>query len=198
MRRQRGGLEPPQPYASYAPGRFNHNNSADILVELTKVGSKGRKLLLPTQDLPAIIQALYASTGFDYILWCRKMQLLFSFLSLLRFHMWTQSLANSKSPDAYLAFLRLVGTTYFIKYRSTYRGTKSPVTLFNSCTGSSIEDQHIKWLDKIRAHVWEEVQNEFDLPPSHTALKLHWLRTAWVIDMWTQASNTITTLPPTE
>ena len=73
------------------------------------------------------------------------------------------------------------------------------MTLFNSCIGTTIEDQHIQRLDKIRAHVWEEVQNEFHLPPSHTALKLHWLRTACVLNMWAQASaNKITTLPPTE
>ena len=99
------------------------------------------------------------------------------------------SIANSKSPEAYLSFLRLVGTAYFLKYRSTYRGTKSPVTLFNSCSGSTAEEQHIQWLDKIRAHVWEEVQNEYNLPPSHTALKLQWLRSVWILNMWSQSSS---------
>ena len=109
------------------------------------------------------------------------------------------SLSHWKSEDSYLAFLRLVGTTYFIKYRSTYRETKSPVTLFNSCIGMSIEDQHIKWLDKICTHVWDEVQNEFDLLSSPSALKLHWLRTVWVLNMWAQASSDkITILPPTQ
>ena len=206
----------------YIVGLTNHNNSADIVVELTKVGSKERKLLhmktlidclqrdpdlslLPTQALPAILQALYASTGCDYTSFFFGVGKCSFFAAFCRYSDFIcgpraeGSLANSKSPNSYLAFLRLVGTTYFVKYRSTYRGTKSPVTLFNSCTGTSIEDQHIKRLDKIRAHVWEEVQNEFDLPPSHTAHKLHWLRTVWVIDMWTQASsNTNTTLPPTE
>ena len=31
----------------------------------------------------------------------------------------------------------------------------------------SIEDQHKKWLYKIRTHVWKEVQYEFDLPLSN-------------------------------
>ena len=109
------------------------------------------------------------------------------------------SLSQWKSENSYLAFLRLVGTTYFVKYRSTYRGAKSPVTLFNSCTSTTIEDQYIQWLDKIRTHVWEEVQNEFDLPPSPPSLKLHWLRTVWVLNMWAQASSDkITTLQPTK
>ena len=107
------------------------------------------------------------------------------------------SIANSKSPEAYLSFLRLVGTAYFLKYRSTYRGIKSPVTLFNSCSGSTAEEKHIQWLDKIRAHVWEEVQNEYNLPPSHTALKLQWLRSVWILNMWSQSSsNEVTHLSP--
>ena len=106
------------------------------------------------------------------------------------------SLSQWKPLDSYLAFLRLVGTTYFIKYRSTYRGTKSPVTLFNSCIGTTIEDQHIQWLDKIRAHVWKKFRMNFTyhlhtLLSNYTGCKL--------LNMWAQASaNKITTLPPTE
>lgn len=67
----------------YIVGLTNHNSSADIVMELTKVGSKDRKLLfmrnltdslerdpdislVPTQDLPGIIQALCACTGCNY------------------------------------------------------------------------------------------------------------------------------------
>ena len=43
------------------------------------------------------------------------------------------------------------------------------------------------------------IQNEFDLLPSPSALKLHWLRTVWVLNMWAQASSDkITILPPTQ
>ena len=60
------------------------------------------------------------------------------------------------------------------KYRSTCRGTKFPVTLFNLCIGSNAKEQHIQLLNKIRGHIIrEEVQNEYHLPTSHTALKLH-------------------------
>jgi len=72
----------------------------------------------------------------------------------------------------YLAYLKLVGAAYFLKYRSSYRGTKSPVTLYHSCQSSSLLDKHAKWLNKIREHVWEQTQDEKYLVPSHTALRL--------------------------
>ena len=205
----------------YIVGLTNHNHTLDIVVELTTIGSKERKLLLlsnlidnlerdpdlsllPNEDLPVMLQALYVSTGCDYISSFSGIGKSSFFSAFCRYSDFitgprmTGSLGNWKSPDAYLAFLRLVGTTYFIKYRSTYRGTKSPVTLFNSCTGTNTQ-QHSQWLEKICAHVWEEVHNELNLPPSKTALKLQWLRAVWVIDMWNQAnSKTTTTLPPTE
>ena len=162
----------------YIVGLTNHINSADITVELTKVGSKDRKLLfmtnclerdpdlslVPTQELPRIIQALYACTGCDYTSFFSGLGKCSFFRTFCRYSDFIcgsrvkGSLSHWKSENSYLAFLRLVGTTYFIKYISTYRGTKSPVALFNSCTGTTIEDQHIKWLNKIRTHVWEEVQ----------------------------------------
>jgi len=40
----------------------------------------------------------------------------------------------------YLAYLRLVGAAYFLKYRSSYRGTKSPVTLYHSCQSALLLD----------------------------------------------------------
>lgn len=204
---------------AYMIGLTNHTKSTDIVVELTPIGSKDRKLLpmneltdslerdpdlslVPSQDLPAILQALYVSTGCDYISFFYGLGKSGFWNSFCRYSDFicgsvNGSIANSKSPEAYLSFFRLVGTAYFLKYRSTYRGTKSPVTLFNSCSGSNAEEQHIQWLDKIRAHVWEEVQNEYNLPPSHTALKLHWLRSVWILNMWSQSSsNEVTRLSP--
>ena len=135
-------------------GLTNHNLSADIVVELTKVGSKDRKLLfmrnltdslerdpdislVPTQDLPGIIQALCACTGCNYTSFFSGVGKCSFFKAFCRYSDFIcgprakGSLSHWKSKFLF----RLVGTTYFIKYRSTYRGTKSPVTLFNSCTG---------------------------------------------------------------
>lgn len=93
----------------------------------------------------------------------------------------------------------MVGTTYFLQYRASYPGTTSPGQLFHSCLSTSPLDQHILWLNKIREHVWVHTQDEKNLLPSHTALKLQWLRAVWVVHMWHQAgSQHISTLPPTK
>lgn len=51
---------------------------------------------------------------------------------------------------------------------------------------------------KIREHVWEQTQEEKYLLPSHTALKLQWLRTVWIVHMWKQSGSekSIQFLPP--
>ena len=101
--------------------------------------------------------------------------------------------------QGYLLFLRLVGTAYFLTHRACCRGNKSPVNLYHSCQSeTSLLDKHITWLNKIREHVWEHTQDEKYLLPSHTALRLQWLRTVWVVHMWAQAGSKQTTdlLPP--
>ena len=109
----------------YIVGLTNLNTSADIVVELTKVGSKDRKLLfmrnlldslerdpdlslVPTQDLPVIIQALYASTGCDYISsfsGIGKSSFFIAFCHYSDFICGPRvmgSLSQWKSPDSYL------------------------------------------------------------------------------------------------
>ena len=96
---------------------------------------------------------------------------------------------DPNNKEGYLSFLRLVGTAYFLKYRGTYQGTKSPVHLFHSCKSTSSLEQHITWLNKIREHVWVHTYEEKNLLPSHTALKFQWLRALWVVHMWAQAGS---------
>ena len=99
---------------------------------------------------------------------------------------------NERNKEkGYLAFLRLVGTAYFLMHKASYRGNKSPVNLYHSCESTSITNQHVMWLDKIREHVWEQTQDEKYLLPSHTALKMQWLRTVWVIHAWEQAGTAL-------
>lgn len=155
--------------------------------------------LVPSQDLPAILQALHVSTGCDYISFFYGLGKSSFFNSFYRYSdticgcRANGSVANSKSPEAYLSFLRLVGTAYFLKYRSTYRATKSPVTLFNLCSNSNAEEQHIQWLDKIR-----DMYGKKYLPPSHTTLNLHWLRSVWVLNRNQSSSDEVTSLSPTD
>ena len=45
----------------------------------------------------------------------------------------------------------------------------------------------------------KKYKNEFDLPPLSSALRLYWLRSIWVLNMWAQAScDKIVILPPTQ
>ena len=76
---------------------YSKSTDVDIVVELTMIGFKDRKLLpmnelinnlerdpdlslVPSQDLPALLQTVHVSTGCDYIsfsvLWIRKEQFL--------------------------------------------------------------------------------------------------------------------------
>ena len=49
------------------------------------------------------------------------------------------------------------------------------------------------WLNKIREHALIKKKN---LLPSHTALKLQWLRALWVVHLWSQAGSQHTELLP--
>ena len=58
------------------------------------------------------------------------------------------------------------------------------------------EEHHKLWYMGIRSKIWERITFEDQLPPNMDALKLHWLRTLWVIDYWRQAHlNTLVLLP---
>ena len=45
-------------------------------------------------------------------------------------------------------------------------------------------------------YIWERISFEDQLPPSVEGLEWHWLRTIWVVDCWSQASQSTVTLLP--
>ena len=205
---------------TYIIGLSNHKHGAETFIDLTPVGADDSKILnlnnlieclqcdpdlahIEHQTLPTIFQSLYASTGCDYnpfFAGIGKGSFLRGFYMYAEFISTDGSLSDVNNDEGYLAFLRLVGTSYFLKHRASYKGTKSPVQLYNSCQATTKLDKHIEWLNKIREHVWVHTHNEKYLLPSHTALKLQWLRAVWVIHMWSQAGTkqTITLLKPEE
>ena len=99
-----------------------------------------------------------------------------------------------------MAFLKLVGTTYFTKHMMAFQ-TETPVSFFQSYHSldqpdQTVEQQHMQWYEGIRDKIWERITLEDQLPPSWDALKLHWLRCLWVIDYWRQSHlNNMTLLP---
>ena len=206
---------------TYIIGLTNHKQGAETFIDLTPVGSEDTKImnlnilikslksdpdleLIEQDSIPTVLQSLYASTGCDYnpfFSGIGKGSFLKAFYTHAEFICSNGSLSDidPNNEEGYHSFLRLVGTAYFLKYRGTYQGTKSPVHLFHSCKSTSSLEQHITWLNKIREHVWVHTYEEKNLLPSHTALKFQWLRALWVVHMWAQAGSQHTELlPPTQ
>ena len=104
---------------------------------------------------------------------------------------------HEKLNIAFLAFLHLVGITYFKKYASGF-STPNPVTHFNTFDdqGVSTLEHHYRWLHHLRQNLWDGVQFENEIIPSNVALARHWKRTCWVIDMWHQADKNQVILQP--
>ena len=198
---------------TYVIGLTNYKEGSETYIDLTTIGSDETKILnlnnlidcfqrdpylanIDEQRLTTIFQSLYVSTGCDYnpfFVGIGKGSFLKAFFMFPEFMCIEGSLSDvdeRNKEQGYLAFLRLVGTAYFLMHRASYRGNKSPVNLYHSCDLTPAADKHIMWVDKIREHVWEQTQDEKYLLPSHTALKMQWLRTVWVLHAWKQAGTT--------
>ena len=115
-----------------------------------------------------VIQSLYVGTGCDYNPFFAGigkgsfLRTLFTYAEFITTNGSLSDVEPCNHDKGYLAFLRLVGTAYFfLMHRASYRGTKSPVHLYNSCEFTTALDTPIKWLDKIRARLgthprWKE------------------------------------------
>ena len=97
------------------------------------------------------------------------------------------------TETVFLAFLRLIGCAYMKKHSAIFQG-KTPLThlqSFKSGASSPLE-QHALWLESIRT----TISFEDEMIPSVDALKRHWLRSCWILDMWSQAQHNNMTLLP--
>ena len=70
----------------------------------------------------------------------------------------------------FLAFLKLVGTAYFSKYRSFFPFDSSRTFLNSVASCSDSKTQHKEWLEFITTTIWEHTEFEDELPPSVEAL----------------------------
>ena len=64
------------------------------------------------------------------------------------------------------------------------------IALYNSigaCTSSW--EHHDKWLILIRQTIWMRTDIEAHNMPSTEALRLHWTRTVWVLQMWQSSTE---------
>lgn len=158
---------------------------------------------VPQVLLPQSLQTLYVCTGCDYVSFFQgigKVSFLHTFFRFASFINDEQLLgslgrmvADPNSPSFY-AFLRLVGCAYFKTHSSAFQQS-SPVTLYNSVESASIQQQHVQWLDMIRRTVWLRAESERQTMPSVEALRLHWNRSQWVVEMWHNAPSNDIELP---
>ena len=61
-----------------------------------------------------------------------------------------------QKEEGFLAFLRLIGTAYFSKYRSCFP-FDSPRTFLNSLKSSDSKTQHRVWLESIRTTIYGSI-----------------------------------------
>ena len=107
----------------------------------------------------------------------------------------------SATAGGALAFIRLVGCTYFEKHRSGFTPAyPTPEAHFNSLfkEDQTVAEHHEKWMHDIRNRIWSRIQFEEDMVPSNDTLRRHWRRTCWVGQMWAQAVQHRMDLPPLE
>ena len=103
--------------------------------------------------------------------------------------------APGRLDNGFLSFVRLISTVYFKKHLAEFT-VNTPCALYMSLAQSGVGpmQQHNKLIEAIRETVWSRIQFEDELPPSFDALWRHWLRTCWVSNMWTQATQNHMTL----
>ena len=163
---------------------------------------------IPVADRAKILQVLYVATGCDFTSFFVGIgKAAFLNKGFFRFSKFISGQCTNQSgtltnldpgSNGFLAFLRLVGVAYYLKHQGAFEST--PSSYYNSFNtpGTQCQKQHTLWYYGIRAKAWERITFEDHLPPSIEALELHWLRTVWTIDYWSQASDSHILLLPLE
>lgn len=152
------------------------------------------------------LQTLYVCTGCDYISFFYGIGKC-TFLSV--FYQYATFIAGGSDPPGSIgnisldhsdlslySFLRLVGCAYFRSHASAFEHT-SPVALYHSVnsTGSDLYETHKQWLALIRKAVWLRADRESQNMPSAEALKLHWRRCLWILEIWHSSTANEIELP---
>ena len=160
--------------------------------------------------LPSVLQTLFVTTGCDYTSFfsgigkATFLRYFFQYASFITGNdsnikgtLADTALKMQTCSQGFLAFLRLIGTTYFKKHASGF-DTNSPVSHFNKFSESSHDQlqQHSAWLNDIRQNIWDRITFENEIIPSTDALWRHWKRSCWIIDMWRQADKNNMVLQP--
>ena len=156
------------------------------------------------------LQSLYVLTGCDFTSFFAQISKSFFTTTFFRFAAFIcanteclpGSLAETTTQESsFLAFLRLVGVVYFLKNLPAFRNQfQSPIACYQSYTTQSVvpKQKDFMWIKMLNAKIWERVDFEDSLIPSIEALRLHWMRSRWVLLYWRQAQHSYIQLPPIE
>ena len=161
---------------------------------------------IPVHQRPQALQSLYACTGCEFISFfvgygkTAFLAILFQYAEFICMNdaNCQGSIADvdmvHAAPSLY-SFLRLVGYAYFKKHSSAFT-QQTPVALYNSINNCiSTWEHHDKWLGMIRQTIWLRTETAAHNLPSTEALKLHWIRTLWVLNMWHKTTENDMELP---
>lgn len=161
---------------------------------------------LPVTAIPHVIQALYVSTGCDFISFFTGIGKATFLNTLYEYCNFICANTEEKLPgilkshsNGLLAFARLVGCAYYKKHKSAFIPTyPTPNSLYHAMEipGSDVATQHKKFLQFLRERVWAKVKYEEEMMPSDEALARHWKRSEWVLNVWAQSTSNSITYPP--
>ena len=159
---------------------------------------------LPRNNISEGMQILFICTGCDFVSFFKslgKATLLNNFYQYASFIGSLHKTQPENKDDGFLAFIRLIGTSYFKKHLAAFNSLykyDTPKHLFNSLDPSLESNiKHEVWLKEIRAVVNNRITTEDEKVPSYTSLWRHWLRSCWVAQLWKNSihSDVYSTLP---
>ena len=151
---------------------------------------------LPNDILLPCLQTLYVVSGCDYVSFFAgigKVTFLDTFYQHANFINDINLLGTladimqHNEEHGFLAFLRLIGSVYFKRYKSAF-AQPTPAAYFHSISENlDSKEHHMKWINSIRATIWPYTQTPEDELPSTDSLQYHWKRSMWTANTWRQA-----------
>jgi hypothetical protein len=156
-------------------------------------------------ELLLTLQSLFICTGCDYISYFKHHSKRAFYQTFLNNTDFIQGLTKGTEGNlsltsdtdrelGFLAFLRLVGCEYFVKYCSAFLeespdGRPESLYLHLYDPKLSTLQNHSQWLSVIRNAIMFRSPSEDYYIPSDDALQLHWCRCCWVNKVWQQADK---------
>lgn len=153
------------------------------------------------------MQTLFICTGCDFISFFKslgKTTLLNNFYHYANFIGSLHKIHPENKDDGFLAFICLIGTTYFKKHLAAFISFykhDTPKHLYTSLDPSlEPNTKHEVWLQEIRSVVNDRITTEEEKVPSYTSLWRHWLRSCWMAQLWRNSilSDVYSSLPVPE